>query len=220
MAAATTRRKAATKPAPEPEVVEDEFEDMEDTEDEDVAAETGEDDLEELEDGDEVEADEKPKAKRKPPVQPKIEFGSPWLAAHVTEVTGDNYDSRAIRMLLRKLAKDGTLERTVGEDRGRYEFSGPKDPIVLAIVKMVKDGTAKALKQEGLQAVKDAAAKKRADAKAAKAAEAEGDDEDDMDEVEETPAPKRTVRKTTPTKTTAPAKATPATARRRAAAAK
>jgi antitoxin component of RelBE/YafQ-DinJ toxin-antitoxin module len=209
-------RRTATKAAPAPEPVELEEDEFEET---DEVEETDEDDdLEELE-----EAEEEPetKPKRKPPVRktepkakapkaPAIEFGSAWLAAHVTEQTGETYDGRAVRMLLRKLAKDGKLPRVVGETRDRYQFTGPQDATVLAVVKMVKDGTAKALRQEGLEKVKTQAA-------AAKAAGPETEDmeEDDEDVVEETPAPKP---RRTATKTAAPAKATPATKRRTAAA--
>jgi hypothetical protein len=221
---ATTARTARTKAAaPAPEVEPDEdFEELED--------ETGDDDLEEMEDGDEdsaeAEADEKPKAKRTPPQRPKIEFGSPWLAAHVTEKTGETFDARSIRMLLRKLAKDGKLKREVGVTRERYEFSGPNDPIVKSVVAMINSGEAKAMKQEGLQKVKDNAAAKKAAAKAAKEKAAEDEmesveDEDDIeddieDEAPAAPAPKRR----TATKTAAPAKATPATRRRAATPAK
>jgi hypothetical protein len=205
MAKTATRTKAATKPAPEP--VEDDFEDLEDEAADETDAEDMEDgdDLDEVEDSDEAEVAEKPK--RKPPVRPKIAFGSPELAAHVTEVTGQTFDSRAVRMLLRKLAKDGKLARTIGEDKARYEFTGPEDPTVKLVVAMVKSGEAKALKQEGLDKVKTAAAAKKAAKKAAAeaaAAEAEEDGEE-MDEVEEAPKPRRK----TATKP-APAKATPA----------
>jgi hypothetical protein len=216
MAPTATTRRAAAKPAPEPEVVEDEdFEELEDDGD----------DLEELEEDDEVEAAPAPKAKSskaKPaakataPKQPVIAFGSAELAAHVTEATGETYDARGIRMLLRKLAKDGKLPRVVGEDRNRYSFTGPEDETVKAVVAMVKSGAAKELKQAGLQKVKEDAAKKKAAAKAAKeAAEAEVED-DDMEEVEEEEAPKPRARRAAPAKA-APAKATPATARRRTA---
>lgn len=219
------RRVTAKSAAPveEPEV--DEFEEMEADEADEV--EDG-DDLEELEEVEEPEEAPKPKGKRSTAAAQKAradsapKFGSAELAAHVSEVTGENYDARGIRMLLRKLAKDGTLARVVGETRDRYSFTGPEDEIVKAVVTMVKDGTAKALKQAGLEKVKADAEAKRAAKKAAQAA-AEAED-DEMDEVEEeAPAPKRApARKSAPTKA-APAKATPAkatTTRRRASAAK
>lgn len=219
--AGTTTRRAASKPAPEPEAVEDEFE-------EELEDEVEDDGLEELEE-DEVEETPAPKAKRtkaapaadgekpkrQPPVKPTIEFGSPWLAAYITENTDETYDARGIRMLLRKLANDGKLQRQVGVERSRYEFTGEKDPIVVAVLAMVKSGEAKALKQAGLQKVKDEAAAKKAAKAAAKAKAApveEDDDEMEDEEVEEAPAPKRR----TATKAAAPAKATPATRRRTA----
>lgn len=207
MAPTSRTKRTATTKAVEPEVVEDE-----EFEDEFEDADETEDDGDELEDATDEEEAPAEKPKRKPPVRPKIAFGSPELAAHVTEVTGENYDARAIRMLLRDMAKKGKLARVVGEDKARYEFSGPEDPTVKAVVKMVQAGEAKALKQAGLQAVKDRAAAKKA---AAKAAPVEADDEgDEMEEVEEAPKPR--TRRAAP-KPTAPAKATPATTRRRAA---
>src|SRR5262245_56079109 len=223
---ATTTRRAKPAPVPEPEVEEDEFEDL-----------AEDDDLEELEEVEEAPAPKprkKPAAPKadgdKPPApkrQDKVEFGSSWLAAHVTEVTGQLFDSRSVRMLLRKLASDGKLDRAVGETRDRYSFTGPTDPIVKAVVEMVKSGAAKELKQAGLQKVKDQAAAKKAAAKAAKEAE-EGDDEieeldddgevEDEEEVEEAPKPR--TRRAPAKAAAAPAKATPAPRGRRTAAAK
>lgn len=218
--ATTTRRTKAAAPVEEPE---DEFEDMGDE---------AEDDLEELEE-DEAEAAPKPKAKRtgsnkgieaarKAREASAPEYGSAWLAAHVTEVTGETYDGRAVRMLLRKLASSGKLDRVVGETRDRYSFSGVDDPIVKIVIKMVTSGEAKQLKQEGLQKVKDQAAAKKAAAAAKKAeAEAAEDDAEEMEDedVEEPEPPKPTRRRAAAPKPAAPAKATPAkatTTRRRA----
>jgi hypothetical protein len=230
MAATRTARKT-TAPVAAPDPVEDEFEDFEETEDEDVAAETGEDDLDELEEVEEETPAAKPTKTRatkdktaraaKVPAHPAVEFGSPWLAEHVTEVTGENYDGRGIRMLLRKLAKDGKLARVVGEDRARYSFTGPEDETVKLVVTMVKDGSAKELRQSGLQAVKDKADAKKAAAKAEKAAAAAAAAEvEEMEEVEvedEVEAKPVTRRRTVPKASTtpaAPAKATPSTRRK------
>jgi hypothetical protein len=211
MAARATSTKAKAAPVEEPD--EDEFEEIEDGEDED---------LEELEEVEDEEPEETPvKKTRAKATTPKAKatsapkFGSVELAAYITEQTGENYDGRAVRMLLRKLAKDGQLERVVGETRDRYSFTGPNDPTVKAVLKMVQSGEAKAMRQAGLQAVKDKAAQKKAAAAKAKEAETE-----DAEEIEEEPAPKRTAtraRKTAPAKA-APAKATPTTRRRTASA--
>lgn len=183
-------RKAAA-PVEEPE---EEFEEIEE----------GDEDLEELEDEEAEDEAPAPKAKKttKAAASNAPANGSAWLAAHVTEVTGETYDSRGVRMLLRKLAKDGTLDREVGETRDRYSFTGPNDPIVKKVVAMVKSGEAKAMKQAGLEKVKAAAEAKRAAQKAAK--------ESEVEEVEEE-APKPTRRRTAPAKA-APAKATAAKA--------
>lgn len=210
--AARTSTKAVT--LVEDQFEEDEFEELQETDEDE--------DLEELE---EEEPEEAPKPKgrktsaaKKPPAEPKkdiIQFGSPWLASYITEVTGETYDSRAARMLLRKLAKDGKHDRVVGETRERYSFTGPNDPTVKAVIAMVKSGEAKAMKQEGLEKVKADALAKRAAKAAEKAAMAE---DDEMEEE----APKPTTRRRAAPKTPAPAKATPAKAapatRRRAAA--
>lgn len=225
MATRASRAKAA--PVQEPD--EDEFEDMGD----EVEVEDDDEDLEELEEAEEPETPVKSKgrsnkgieAARKARDANAPEFGSAWLAAHVTEVTGEKYDGRAVRMLLRKLASSGKLDRTVGETRDRYSFTGKTDPVVKLVVEMVTSGEAKKLKQEGLQKVKDQAAAKKAAAAKAKAAAAEEDEaeeDDDDEDVEEAPAPKPTRTRRTAAKpaTATPAKATPAkaTTRRRAAA--
>lgn len=203
--ATVTRRKSAPVEA---EIVEtedafEELEDDDDTEDEDTTEDEG-DELEDLDEDDEDEAPAKKvkakktdKSKAKPaPAKKDVpagsEFNSAWLAGHVTEVTGENYDARAIRMLLRKMAKDGTLARVVGEDRDRYVFpEGVKSETVKAVVALVKSGEAKAIKRAGLDKVKADSDAKKAAKKAAKAAEeaAEAEDEDD-DEVEEAPVTK------------------------------
>lgn len=195
--AARTRRRAA---APvEPVETDDAFEE-----------------LEEVDETDEIEEAPAPKTRARKatkstapadkPATGTNELGSVWLAEHITEVTGVEYDSRGIRMLLRKIAKDpeGPLARSIGEDRTRYTFRGPNDAVVKAVVRMVKSGEATAVKREGLEKVKSTTATKRTRAKATE------------DEAPES-TPRTRTRKATAAKA-APAKATPTRRRTRAAA--
>jgi hypothetical protein len=95
------------------------------------------------------------------------EYDSNWLAAYVTEETGVEYDSRGIRMLLRKLAQNGAFEREIGTDRSRYVFpKGANDGIVKQVIRMIKTGEAASVKREGLDTVKANAAAKKAAAPA------------------------------------------------------
>lgn len=205
--AATRRRKAA--PEPEPVETEDAFEELDDVDEDDDLEEIGDEDPEE---------EPAPKAKRgakKAPVKKaaaKAEsseangevYNTAWLAEHVTEVTGENHDSRSIRMLLRKMAANDELARVVGEDRTRYVFpKGPNDMIVRLVVKKVKAGELRAVKSEGLERVKKTAAAKKTTTRAA---------------ASESETAKRPGRKAA-SKAAAPAKAAPTTRRRRAAAA-
>lgn len=213
MAARATARSQKPVPVEEPE---DEFEEIEDAEDD------GLDEIEEPEEAPVPKKTAKPKTAPKNGPDASIK-GSAWLAAHVTEVTGESFDGRSVRMLLRKLAKDEVFQREVGVTRDRYEFTGSTDPIVKAVIALVTSGEAKAMKQAGLEAVKEKSAQKRAAAKAAK--EAESDDSDEMEdaddeEVEEAPPAKPATRRRAAPAKAAPAKATPATTRRRASATK
>jgi len=119
---------------------------------------------------------------------PKIEFGTKELAAHVNAEAGTSYDAYNLRILLRKLTKDGVLERVESEGRSRYSFTGPEDSQVVAIVEAVKSGATEKAKQERLDKLKSDRADKKAAApkkskKAAKAAdvEPEADEEDDFE---------------------------------------
>lgn len=76
--------------------------------------------------------------------------GTNWLAEHVNAETGSSYDGYGIRILLRSLTKEGVIER--GE--GRYNFAGPRDKTVLAVVKAVKSGAADKAKAERLESLK------------------------------------------------------------------
>lgn len=145
--------------------------------------------LDELEETDEVVAEAPAKGKKakavKTPKEPKVEvptFGTAQLAEHVGKATGKTYDGKAIRVLLRKMAKDGVIARTVGEDRARYSFTGPDDPQVAAIVTAIKSGAAEKAKAESLEAAKASKAAKKAPKKAAPVA---ADDDDAVEELED-----------------------------------
>jgi len=137
--ATTTRRtstkKAATKPAPEPEELEDD------------------EDLEELEE----DAVEEAPAKKK---TDEVVFG----VADICKLLNKNLPSgkkpvtpRELRTLIRKMAREENArvdrEITAG-NRTRYSWSGPKDPEVVAIVKAFRGGELEADKQEKLAALK------------------------------------------------------------------
>lgn len=169
-------RRTKKAAAPVVEVVEDDmFEDVEELED------VEDDDLEDLDD--EPEPEPKPTAKKgrvakatkatketaaepKPKRAQTSGFDANWLATHVNESIDDaNYTSREIRMVLRKLARDGVLEREVGTDRTRYDFpKGANDPIVKAVVKHIRTGALKAEKAEKLAELKAKGAAKKAKA--------------------------------------------------------
>lgn len=121
-----------------------------------------------------------------------IEYGSAWLVAHVNEEAGTSYSASALRILLRKLTKEGVLDRD-SEGRQRYNFpKGASDPQVKAIVKAVKSGAAETAKTERLNALKEQRDKKgKAKAAPAKKSrkkpvvdEVEEDDDDlDVDDI-------------------------------------
>jgi hypothetical protein len=179
------RRRAAAVVVEEPE---EELEELDDL-----------DDLDELEDADDEDDDEEPEpepvksrgrkkaaapapakkaAKRTAPQREPAENvnDSNWLAAYVNDICGTSYDARSMRVLLRKMANDGTISRQVGEDRSRYVFpKGENDPTVKQVLRLAKSGAVEAEKTAGLERAKaSAAAKKTAAApvKAKKKAEA------------------------------------------------
>lgn len=159
------------------------------------AVEAPVEEIEDLEDELDVEEApaEKPAKKAKAAPKPKaaaVEFGTKELADHVNSEAGTSYDAYTLRILLRKLTKEGVIARTESEGRARYSFSGPKDPQVKAIVKAVKEGATEKAKQERLDGLKEkrAAAKKPAKSKAAKAkadVEPEVEDDEDFEDIED-----------------------------------
>ena len=194
MATATRGRRRTSKPAvaPEPE----ELEDVEEIGDEDEDVEELE--LDEPEELEEEPAPKrrgrkaapakaaKPAAKKAPAkraAKPAVEddedededtgptYDTNWLADYVNETCGTDYDSRALRMLLRKLAHAGTISREVGTDRSRYTFPrGAADPIVKAVVRAVKSGEVEEAKAAGIAKAQTAKGTKKAPAKKAAAA--------------------------------------------------
>lgn len=188
MATATRGRRRGTKAtAPVVEVVE-----------EDDAIEDLDEDVEELELDEPEELEEEPAPKRRakktapaakaapakaapakraakpaPADEDEDEDAGPvydtnWLAEYINETAGTDYDSRALRMLLRKLAHDGTIAREVGTDRSRYTFPrGAADPIVKAVLKSVRSGGVEVEKAASVAKAKETAAVKKAPAKAA-----------------------------------------------------
>lgn len=112
-----------------------------------------------------------------------IEYGSAWLVDHVNTEAGTSYSASALRILLRKLTKEGVLNRD-SEGRQRYNFpKGANDPQVKAIVKAVKGGAAEKAKQERLDGLKAqrASSKKAAPARRSRAKAAPEPEEDDDD---------------------------------------
>lgn len=121
-----------------------------------------------------------------------IEYGSAWLVDHVNTEAGTSYTASTLRILLRKLTRDGVLEREA-EGRQRYNFpKGANDPQVKAIVKAVKGGAAEKAKAERLEGLKEQRAAKKAATPAKKSrskkaapveVEDEVDDDLDVDEI-------------------------------------
>ena len=125
----STRTRRTTKKAePEPEVEEDELED-----------------LEEDEEPEETPKRRRPAAKKapakkaaaKPAAKAEKEvLGTAWLKEHVNDTLGTEHESTKLRIILRKLIKDGTIE---SPKDGRYVFTGPRDPNVKAILAALKE---------------------------------------------------------------------------------
>lgn len=114
------------------------------------------------------------------------QYGTEWLAEHVNDATGKSYDGYSIRILLRKLVQEDEIDR--GE--GRWNFTGPKDPAVRAVLAAVKSGKADDVKKERLESLKKKTAKPATKTRAKAAPVVEDEDED-----EPTPAPRRRTRK-------------------------
>lgn len=138
---------------------------------------------------DEVEADE---VEETATPAKEVAFGVSDIVALIKEKLGRDTTTRELRTLLRKMARDGRLNREiVAGNRARWEWSGPKDPEVKAIVAAFKAGELDADKKEKLDALKARKAEQKAAAaaaaakaekksgKAAKAAPVEVEDDDE-----------------------------------------
>lgn len=137
----------------------DDSDDADEDSDEDEGESDADDDLDDLEEVEDEEVEEKPKTRKArkqaagksaAPKKAKIEFDTKWLAAHISESTKNPVDPRKLRMHLRALAKKGELDRTIGEDRSRYDFApGAKNETVKALVAAAKKGTFDASGRKG-----------------------------------------------------------------------
>jgi hypothetical protein len=121
--------------------------------------------LEELEvdETDEVEEDEAPKKS----AAEEVVFGASDLAKFLSEGREKPITAREIRTLIRKMARDGSgrvNREIIPGNRSRYNWSGPNDPEVKAIIKAFNDGELEADKQAKLQALKDRKTQQKAEA--------------------------------------------------------
>lgn len=166
--------------------------------------------VEEVEDDDEVELeeldadvdddeDEAPKAKSKKSKTEKKaradepQFGIQWLIRLIKKKTDKDYTPREVRTLLRKMAREDKPRinrEIIPGNRARYEWSGPEDAEVKAVLKAVGGGEIEAGKKEALDRLKQQKAAKDAKAetttkKKKKKAALPPPDEDDDDEDDE-----------------------------------
>lgn len=127
------------------------------------------------------------KAAKPAPVEetPEVEatFGVGDVAELIQVRTGKLVKNRDLRTLLRKMAKDGRLDREIiPGNRTPWVFEGPEDPQVEAIIEAYEAGELEQDKQEKLTALKERKAAERAAKKAEAEAEAEEVDEDEIEE--------------------------------------
>lgn len=127
-----------------------------------VAEEVLDDELEELEESEATDAPAKGSA------TPAVTFGASDLAKHLSEGREKPVSAREIRTLLRKMARDGRINREITPgNRTRYDWSGPNDPEVQKVIEAFNAGELDADKAEKLQALKDRKAAQKAEKDAA-----------------------------------------------------
>lgn len=120
----------------------------------------------------------------------QVTFGVADLCALIEERTGKLYTTREMRMLLRKLARNGKINREIkAGNRARYDWSGPTDPEVKRVLKAVEAGEIEKGKKEALENLKKSVAEKRAKGektgKGKKSKKPEPEDEPEDEEFEE-----------------------------------
>jgi hypothetical protein len=114
--------------------------------------------------------------------QEEVTFGVSHLAEMLSEGREKKVTTRELRTLIRKMARDGkgrVTREIIPGNRTRYNWSGPEDAEVQAIIKAFNDGELEADKQEKLAALKERKAAQRAEKQAAKAEEVEEDDSEE-----------------------------------------
>lgn len=120
---------------------------------------------EELEQLDELDTDEVEAAPAAKNGQQEVTFGVSDLARHLSEGQDKPVTPRELRTLIRKMARDNsgrvTREITPG-NRTRYNWSGPEDPEVQAIIGAFNAGELEADKQAKLAQLKEQKAAKKA----------------------------------------------------------
>lgn len=114
-------------------------------------------------------------------------FGVADVAALIQVNTGKVVKTRDLRTLLRKMARDGRLDREIiAGNRERWTWSGPDHPEVDKIIEAFSSGELDQDKKEKLDALKqrkaDQRAAKKAEEEAAAAAEPASDDEELVEE--------------------------------------
>lgn len=112
-----------------------------------------------------------------------------WLSEQVAAKAKKELSPYQLRIILRRLVKDGTVER----EEGRWQFSGVNDPTVKAVIEAVKNGAHEEATKEGTSKAKATARKapakkavaKKTTSRRKKAAEPveEEEDLDDLDEL-------------------------------------
>lgn len=149
------------------------------------ATKTEEVELEETDETSEEVTETSTKAKKD-----EVIFGVADLAALANERFNPTkpYDTRSIRTLIRKMAREenARVEREIiAGNRSRYSWTGPDDPEVVAILKAIGGGEIEQAKTQALADLKEKTAAKKKSKKSKKAAKAKNEPAPaDDDEVE------------------------------------